>query len=211
MKFTKGQGCAMLDYASFRNIVDQNAEEKIMKKKSRGGGDALKQILSASRYLIIIAVICIFLAATTLLIYGTFLTGDIILDLIATAKVSTKGSKDLLLSLIELVDLFLLTTVLYIISVGLYELFIAELNLPPWLIITDLDMLKDKLIGVVIVVLSVLFLGQVISWDGQRDLLGFGAAIALVIGTLTYFLNQKPAKKDTQDKKGPGETATQKE
>jgi uncharacterized membrane protein YqhA len=184
-----------------------------MTKKSRGGGggDALKQILSASRYLIIIAVICIFLAATTLLIYGTFLTGDIILDLIATAKVSTKGSKALLLSLIELVDLFLLTTVLYIISVGLYELFIAELNLPPWLIITDLDMLKDKLIGVVIVVLSVLFLGQVISWDGQRDLLGFGAAIALVIGTLTYFLNQKPAKKDTQDKKGTDETATQKE
>jgi uncharacterized membrane protein YqhA len=201
----------MLDYASFRNIVDQNAEENIMKKKSRGGGDALKQILSASRYLIIIAVICIFLAATTLLIYGTLLTGNIILDLIATAKVSTKGSKDLLLSLIELVDLFLLTTVLYIISVGLYELFIAELNLPPWLIITDLDMLKDKLIGVVIVVLSVLFLGQVISWDGQRDLLGFGVAIALVIATLTYFLNQKPAKKDTQDKKGPDETATQKE
>jgi hypothetical protein len=47
----------------------------------------------------------------------------------------------------------------------------------------------------VIVVLGVLFLGQVISWDGTRDLLGFGAAVALVIAALTYFLSQK-ARKD---------------
>jgi uncharacterized membrane protein YqhA len=63
--------------------------------------------------------------------------------------------------------------------------------LPEWLTINNLDDLKNKLIAVVIVVLGVLFLGQVVSWDGKTDLLGYGVSIALVIAALTYFLAQK--------------------
>ena len=89
-------------------------------------------------------------------------------------------------------DLFLLGTVFYIIALGLYELFIdTNIRVPSWLEIKTLDDLKDKLIGVVIVVLAVLFLGQVVSWNGQKDLLGYGVAIALVIAALTYFLRLK--------------------
>ena len=40
-------------------------------------------------------------------------------------------------------------------------------------------------------VLAVLFLGQVVAWDGSRDLLGFGVATALMIAALTYFLSLK--------------------
>jgi uncharacterized membrane protein YqhA len=88
-----------------------------------------------------------------------------------------------------------LATVLYIIALGLYALFVDDrLPLPAWLEIHDLDDLKEKLISVVIVVLGVLFLEQVVAWDGGRDLLGFGAAIALVVAALTYFLSQKPRK-----------------
>jgi uncharacterized membrane protein YqhA len=102
----------------------------------------------------------------------------------------------LTLAFIEVVDVFLLGTIFYIVALGLYELFIEEgVGLPPWLVIRDLDDLKSKLIGVVIVVLGVLFLGQVVTWDGQRDLLRFGVAIAIVIIALTYFLGQR-AKKD---------------
>ena len=51
--------------------------------------------------------------------------------------------------------------------------------------------------GVVIVVLGVMFLGFVVAWDGTRDLLGIGVAIALVIAALTYFLSTvKGAKPD---------------
>ena len=64
-----------------------------------------------------------------------------------------------------------------------------------------LDDLKSKLIGVVVVVLGVLFLGQVIGWDGQRELLGYGAAIALVVAALTYFLSQQPKKAKANDDK----------
>lgn len=175
----------------------------------REGGESydamLSRLLSASRYLIIIAVVCTLLTATAILVYGGVLTLQIIFDTIIAGKVSSKGAKHLLIAFIELVDLFLLSTVLYIIAVGLYELFVGSLDLPEWLVITDLDMLKDKLVGVVVVVLSVLFLGQAISWDGERDLLGYGAAIALVIATLTYFLNQKPKKKPLAVEEEAGE------
>jgi uncharacterized membrane protein YqhA len=104
--------------------------------------------------------------------------------------VSSKGAKALTLAFIEIVDLFLLGTVLLMISLGLYELFIdSNLELPEWLHIRTFDDLKHKLVGVVIVVLAVLFLGFVVSWDGSKDLLRIGAAIAMVIAALSYFLS----------------------
>ena len=163
-----------------------------------------RQIISASRFLIIIAVIAIFLIATALLIYGAAETYALIAGLFGSA--ADKGSKTLLLGSIELVDLFLLATVLYVIAVGLYELFIDDrLPLPTWLEIRTLDDLKDKLIGVVVVVMAVLFLGQLISWDGQRELLGYGAAVALVIAALTYFTGQKKSKPVKTEKDGTNE------
>jgi uncharacterized membrane protein YqhA len=155
----------------------------------------MSRFLSATRYITVIPVVCIFLAATALLIFGATSTTMSIVEVITAGKFDSKVGKTLLLHSIENVDMFLLGTVLYVIAVGLYELFIDDtLDLPKWLVIHDLDDLKDKLIGVVIVVLGVLFLGQVISWDGQRDLLNPGAAIALVIAALAYFLSNKKAK-----------------
>ena len=87
---------------------------------------------------------------------------------------------------------------LYVIAIGLFELFVDDrLDLPNWLEIHDLNDLKDKLIGVVVVVMGVLFLGQVVTWDGQRDLLGYGVGIAAVIAALTWFSSQKPKKTGT--------------
>lgn len=157
----------------------------------------MSRLLSLSRYFAIIPVVCIFIAATALLIYGAVLTGQTIVGLVSAGSFGVKQSKELLVRSIELADLFLLATVLYVMAVGLYELFIDDtLDLPAWLEIHNLDDLKDKLIGVVIVVLGVVFLGQVITWDGQRDLLAFGAAVALVIGALAYFVSQKKGGKE---------------
>jgi len=54
-----------------------------------------------------------------------------------------------------------------------------------------------------------MFLGFVVAWDGTRDLLGIGVAIALVIAALTYFLStvkggkaDKAAKADKADASG---------
>ncbi len=162
-----------------------------------------RRLLGASRFLIMIPVAGSFLAATALLAYGGLEIVQLVGETIAKGAVTAKGAKALALECIEVVDLFLLGTVFYIIALGLYELFIDDrVQLPQWLVIHDLDDLKDKLAGVVVVVMAVLFLGQVVTWDGERDLLGYGVAIALVIAALTYFLSLSKAKKQ---KSAPGE------
>ena len=150
----------------------------------------LRQLLSSSRYVVITAVLGALAASMALFVYGLAETAVAITKAIAKAEVSSKGAKALALEFIEIVDLFLLGTVMLMIALGLYELFIdADLELPDWLQIRSFDDLKHKLIGVVIVVLAVLFLGYVVAWDGQRDLLRPGLAIALVIAALSYFLS----------------------
>jgi uncharacterized membrane protein YqhA len=99
-------------------------------------------------------------------------------------------AKKLVVSMIEVIDLFLLGTVFYITSLGLYELFIdTHIEVPKWLEIRTIDDLKARLISVVVVVLGVVFLGQAVSWDGESNLLPFGASIGIVIASLTFFLN----------------------
>jgi uncharacterized membrane protein YqhA len=157
----------------------------------------MRQLASASRYLIFIPALGSFIAATTLILYGAVEIGQLVLETFQTG-VSSKGAKTLALGFIEVVDLFLLGTVFYITALGLYELFIDEnISLPAWLTINTLDDLKNKLTGVVILVMGVLFLGQVVTWDGERNLLPYGGAIALVIAALTYFLSQRGGKDKT--------------
>ncbi len=159
-----------------------------------GSSPALRA-LARTRYLILIAVVCILVGATALLVYGAIETVEVLRHAFAANGGEGKGAKGMALALIELTDLFLLATVLYVIAVGLFELFIDDqMDLPNWLEIHDLNDLKEKLIGVIVVVMAVLFLGQVVTWDGERELLGYGASIALVIAALTWFTSQKPKK-----------------
>jgi uncharacterized membrane protein YqhA len=62
---------------------------------------------------------------------------------------------------------------------------------PEWLEIHDLDDLKHRLVSVIIVILGVQFLAQVLSWNGNGNLLPYGAAIAVVILALGLFLGQQ--------------------
>jgi len=150
----------------------------------------LRPVLNASRYLLVAAVLGSLVAALALFAYGVAETVAVVVEAVAKAEVSSKGAKALALAFIEIVDLYLLGTVFLMIALGLYELFIdPNLDLPDWLTFASFDDLKNKLIGVVIVVLAVLFLGHVVSWDGTRDLLGAGVAVALVIAGLTFFLS----------------------
>ncbi len=154
----------------------------------------LHRILARSRYLMLIAVFGSFAASVTLLIYGVLET-VITIGYTATASVSSENSKQLVLSCIEVVDLFLLATVFYITALGLYELFIDErIKVPHWLEIHTIDDLKTKLTSVIVVVLSVLFLSEVVKWNGGTNILPLGAGIALVIAALTYFLNSQVKK-----------------
>ena len=172
----------------------------------------IKSTLAVSRYLVLAAVLGSLAAAVALFAYGMAETVVVVLDTLARLEVSSKGGKALAFAFIEIVDLFLLGTVFLMIALGFYELFIdSDLDLPEWLQIRSFDDLKNKLVGVVIVVLGVMFLGFVVAWDGARNLLGIGAAIALVIAALTYFLSTvkgaKAGKPASTGKSSDGEHA----
>ncbi|MEL7107361.1 MAG: YqhA family protein [Pseudomonadota bacterium] len=155
----------------------------------------LNRALAATRYLMIVPVIGSFLGATALLVYGGMETVQLLSNTIAEGEVSRKGAKALAIEFIEIIDLFLLGTVFYIIALGLYELFIEpNIGLPDWLEIRTLDDLKNKLVKVVIVVLGVLFLGHVVAWDGATDVVYLGGGIALVVAALTWFLKATASK-----------------
>jgi len=150
-----------------------------------------QRAIVASRLLAALAVASIAMMASVIFLYGVVLTGRFLL------RCLTKGSslmedKSLILTSVELVDLFLIGITLYVIAIGLYELFIDPL-VPtlPWLQIKDIDDLKANVLGMLIVILGVLFLSKALAWDGQSDLLRFGAAIALTVASLTYFLGYK--------------------
>jgi uncharacterized membrane protein YqhA len=152
------------------------------------------RILSLTRYAVIIAVFGALVGAITLFLFGMWEIYAV-LNQVFQATSPEKIGKKVAFAFIEVIDIFLLGTVCYITALGLYELFISDdLEVPEWLNITTLDDLKNKLTSVVIVVLGVIFLGQVVGWDGQSDLLRLGAPIALVIAALTWFLSQSGKK-----------------
>jgi uncharacterized membrane protein YqhA len=150
----------------------------------------ISKLLSKSRYLVGLAVLGSFAGMVTLLFQGIGEVYHLVLLVLGVPRTEDIGEK-LTFSFIEILDTFLLATVCYIMALGLYELFVDDrLELPSWLTIRNLDDLKNKLTSVIIVLMAVLFLGHVVSWDGERDLLRIGAPIALVIASLTWFLRQ---------------------
>jgi uncharacterized membrane protein YqhA len=150
-----------------------------------------RRAVSASRYVVLIAVLGTFVASLALLLFEVSVVVVSVVDALRTYSVSPKVAKSLAVGLIEAVDVFLIAIAVYIISLSLYSLFVDDtLPLPQWLEIHNLDDLKNNLVSVVIAVLAVLFLREAIAWTGGYDLLAFGAAIALVIAVLTLFLTK---------------------
>lgn len=97
-------------------------------------------------------------------------------------------TKDSVVSILTAVDTLLLATVLLVIGYGLYELFVdSSVNLPPWLEIRSLDDLKAKLIGVVVAIIAVVFLGYLVDSTEASDVMYIGAgAGAVVIGLAAF-------------------------
>ncbi len=69
-----------------------------------------------------------------------------------------------------MIDIFLLGTIMLMTSVGLYQLFIKpDMELPEWLVVTDLEQLKFNLLAVIVVMLAILFLGEAAGELAQTD------------------------------------------
>jgi len=91
--------------------------------------------------------------------------------------------------IVEVIDGYLLATVMLIFSLGLYELFISDIDqahgnkaASKIMVINNLDDLKSKLAKVILMIMIVTLFEEAITMhiSGPLDLVYFGAAIALI-------------------------------
>lgn len=149
----------------------------------------LRQTLASTKYIILVVVLSIYVGSVALILYETAVVVSAIVTTIQDASVSPEGGRLLAVGLLAAIDVFLIAIVGYIISVGLFVLFIDNtLPLPAWLVIRNLEDLKNNLVSVIVAVLAVLFAKEAVARTGDLDLLGLGIAVALMIGALTLFL-----------------------
>lgn len=143
----------------------------------------MKRILSSTRYIVILGVLALLVAALAAFGWGIVKTVD------ATGLAITSLGKDpgLIIAFVEVVDAFLVATAILIFALGLYELFIADLALPDWMQIHNLHDLKAKLGGVLILVMAVKFLEKLAEWKSAQETLFFALAIAIVSAILIAF------------------------
>jgi len=155
----------------------------------------MNRILAATRYIAIIPAIAAILGAILLMVQGSVAMMQVIIDVISDG---TK-LKITIVEVLTAVDAILLGTVLLVIGYGLYELFIDEdLEVPVWLQVHDLDDLKSKLIGVVVAIISVIFVGVYVDANRASDVISYGVgAGALVVGLaiFSYATRKDPSQK----------------
>ncbi len=144
-----------------------------------------RKLVGYSRFMAIVPSVGLFISSMALTIS----------TLISTVMVTFEAAcgrlemQDMLVDYIEFADFFLLAVVLYIMSVGLYSLFVDDgIDMPSWLRIRNLDDLKEKLVGVIVVVMGVYFLGLLIHGTEPIDLLLTGIGIGAVVLMLAYFV-----------------------
>jgi len=144
----------------------------------------MRALFGYVRYVILIAVIGLLVASIAVFVFGGIMTVTVIVETFRHAEFNAEGARLLSTELIELIDLFILGTVLLIISVGLYQLFVdPHIHLPEWLSVTNLEQLKFNLLVVIVVMLAILFLGAVASElpEGTAGILEHGVSIAAVL------------------------------
>ncbi len=145
----------------------------------------IRRILGTSRFLVILAVLGTFITSATLQIFGLLRVVALVIDLIRSGELTAAAGKSLIAYTVGIIDIFLIGTVMFVISAGLYQLFVSpNVALPGWLKIESLDDLKDNLTEVIIVALLVAFLGQAVEWTGDVSILAFGLAVAAVVAAV---------------------------
>ena len=144
----------------------------------------MRRVIELSRFIVAVPAIGAIIGSFVLMIIGVLDVVQAIVKLV-NVEVPTKES---VVSILTAVDTLLLATVLLVIGYGLYELFVdSSVKLPPWLEIRSLDDLKAKLIGVVVAIVAVVFLGYLVDSNEAVDVMYIGAgAGAVVIGLAAF-------------------------
>ncbi|MBU6245112.1 MAG: YqhA family protein [Actinomycetales bacterium] len=139
----------------------------------------MRRLIELSRYVVALPALGAIIGSFVLMAIGLWDVGASVVQLFQ----SEIAMKESVVSILAAVDTLLLATVLMVIGYGLYELFVDDsVQLPAWLEIRSLDDLKAKLIGVVVAIIAVVFLGILTDATNAADVMtvGIGAGAVLV-------------------------------
>lgn len=143
----------------------------------------MKRALEGGRYLALLAVVSTLIASAATFLWGAYKAVLALLKL-----VSSQGEDPLTaVSMIALMDKFLIAAGLYIFSVGMYELFIGDLTLPGWLSFRSLQGLKSQLGSIIILLMAMIFLERLIGLNDPQALLYYALSVAIVTAALIAF------------------------
>ncbi len=160
---------------------------EVQQHQRREVSPTIGRMVASSRFFVLVATISLFLGFMATMVSTIIVTVTTILHAIG----GDLTQNEMIGKLIKQADYALLATVLYVLALGLYSLFVDDkIPMPGWLRIQALGQLKELLAGVVVVAIAVIFLGQALTWDGTTDLLAPGLASAAVIAALALFLWQ---------------------
>lgn len=187
--FSGHNGQKMVVGAGMRAVVSERGKHSLMRK-----------VMGLTRFSVFVPALASILGALLLMAQGSVAIVQAVISVFADQT----PLKDTVVSVLTAVDALLLGTVLLVIGYGLYELFVdSEIEVPEWLHIRNLEDLKSKLIGVVVAIIAVIFVGVLVDSSRAADVLSFGVgagALVLALGIFS-FAEKKTADKQAEDEK----------
>jgi uncharacterized membrane protein YqhA len=161
----------------------------------------MRKILGLTRYAVVVPAIASIVGALLLMAQGSIAIVKVVID----AVLNNSYLKVTIVDVLTAVDAILLGTVLLVIGYGLYELFVdTRIEVPEWLQINDLDDLKSKLIGVVVAIIAVVFVGVFVDSKRASEVVSYGlGAGALVAGLALFAYATKKAGAESSKKSLP--------
>ena len=144
----------------------------------------MKRILGWARFAVVVPAIASIIGALLLMAQGSIS----MLTIVAQAITDGSSLKESIVDVLTAIDAILLGTVLLVIGYGLYELFIdADIEVPHWLRVNNLDDLKSKLIGVVVAIIAVVFVGVFVDSNRSSDVISYGVGAGALVAGLAIF------------------------
>jgi len=167
----------------------------------------IERLLWESRFMVFFAVISSVVAAFILVLIGTYDIYIVVKDalhMFSSKEYFKEFHKEAIKHIVSAVDVYLISTVLLIFGLGLYELFISKIDpmendtrSSKILVVHTLDQLKEKLAKVILMVLIVTFFKYAIEfkYDDIKNLLFLSVGVFLISLSI-YFMHKGHGKEE---------------
>ncbi len=144
----------------------------------------MKRFLGLTRFAVVVPAFASIIGALLLMALGSISMVTVFFE----AVTNNLSLKETVVEVLTAVDAILLGRVLLVIGYGLYELFIdADIDVPLWLRVENLDDLKSKLIGVVVAIIAVVFVGVFVDTNRASEVISYGVGAGAIVTGLAIF------------------------